>query len=445
MGIVTVLYRWLFERLPRVFSAFFLLFAAAYYILAFPWLAYGAGPWIAAKLVRGSRIAEALQWLSPVQILSALFTVAFALTGFILAYGLAAYAYRFARGKRPRTYPRIEAVEALYSVPPGALDRYQRIGIILAGGGAKGAYQAGSLTAIYEFLSAQRALNKVKMIASTSIGSWNALFWLGDAMQASSPCGIQQWWTSVDVPSIIQPWPYIPTRQNFFLSTDPWREQCDSLFGKDTEAGKRLMQHVAAPDDEGSMHFYFTRSNVARARLEGTTNHRGVYNAAPNMRAKRPRPPLEPGAFDFASSTADLKFAVFSSMDLPPLFRYTQRQDQYFEDGGVVENLPIRFGTEIENCDLLFILPLNATFAQAVNQTSVILRLYRVMDVRQGVLERNAFRPDLPLQRACRAAHGAGGSRRNAGQPEIPNRYRRCFVARTAGIRSESRRPLERG
>jgi hypothetical protein len=62
------------------------------------------------------------------------------------------------------------------------------------------------------------------------------------------------------------------------------------------------------------------------------------------------------------------------------------------EDGGVVDNLPIRFGTEIEGCDLLFILPLNATFEQEVNMHSVARRLFRVMDVRQGVLERNSFK-----------------------------------------------------
>ncbi|MCB0287727.1 MAG: patatin-like phospholipase family protein, partial [Calditrichaeota bacterium] len=53
-----------------------------------------------------------------------------------------------------------------------------RIGIINAGGGAKGAYQAGALKAIYEFLEENNALDKVKMIAGTSIGSWNSMFWL---------------------------------------------------------------------------------------------------------------------------------------------------------------------------------------------------------------------------------------------------------------------------
>jgi len=348
---------------------------------------------MATKLVRGSDVAEVLRWISPVQVLSAFFTIGFALLGFILAYGLAAYVYGLLRSKPSRSYPRIEATaEPQGPAPAGLLDRYHRIGIILAGGGAKRAYQAGALKGIHEFLSAQGALNKVKMIAGTSIGSWNALFWLADAIQPSCPCSIQQWWTGVDVPSIIQPWPYLPSRQNFFLSTDPWKEIFDSLFGEDTEAGKRLMQHITAPDEDRSVHFYFTRSNVAKARLEFTTNHRGVGKVTANMPAARPRPPVQAGTFDLASNINDIKFAVFSSMDLPPLFRYTERQNQYFEDGGVVDNLPIRFGTEIENCDLLFILPLNATFAQAVNQTSIVHRMYRVMDVRQGVLERNAFK-----------------------------------------------------
>ncbi len=58
----------------------------------------------------------------------------------------------------------------------------------------------------------------------------------------------------------------------------------------------------------------------------------------------------------------------------------------------MVDNLPIQFGTEIEKCDLLFILPLNATFSRTVNHRFIIKRLLRVMDVRQGVLERNAFK-----------------------------------------------------
>ena len=37
-------------------------------------------------------------------------------------------------------------------------------------------------------------------------------------------------------------------------------------------------------------------------------------------------------------------------------------------------------------------LPLNASFEAPVNQTSITQRLFRVMDVRQGVLERNSLK-----------------------------------------------------
>lgn len=391
MKIIILFYQWLLVRVPRQFSALLILFATLYYVFAFSWLAYQAGPRLAARLVRASNVGDVLRWVSPVQVLSASFTVAFAVFGIVLAYSLAAWSYRLTRSKRPPTYPLIEASEQNFPVDEGLLDRYQRIGIILAGGGAKGAYQAGSLTAIYQFLAAQDAMKKVKMIAGTSIGSWNALFWLADAIKPDCKCSIERWWTAMDVPSLIQPWPYLPLRQNFFLSTDPWREQFDSLFGQRTDMGQRLMRHVVDLQSD-SLHFYFTRSNVAKARLEFTTNHHGIGIVPPNMPAVRPRPPVQPGTYDFASNLNDIKFAVFSSMDLPPLFRYTKRHDQYFEDGGVVENLPVRFGTEIEHCDLLFILPLNATFAEPVNHDSILRRFYRVMDVRQGVLERNAFK-----------------------------------------------------
>ena len=41
---------------------------------------------------------------------------------------------------------------------------------------------------------------------------------------------------------------------------------------------------------------------------------------------------------------------------------------------------------------MLFILPLNASFAQRPDQRSIVKRLFRVIDVRQGVLERNSFK-----------------------------------------------------
>lgn len=273
------------------------------------------------------------------------------------------------------------------------LDRYRSIGIILAGGGAKGAYQAGALKAIHDFIGKYKAHDKVRMIAGTSIGSWNAMFWLADLMDsAGHGNSLEEWWSNLSLLGLIRPTLYVPGLRNYFLSPKPWWRSFETLFMVDAAASAKLKQHIEEPDAPGSMHFYFTRSNVQRARLEVTTNRCDLASLPPNLPARAWTPGARRVEGDVAKNISDLRDAVFSSMDLPPLFRYTRLKDQYYEDGGVIENLPIQFGTEAEHCDLLFILPLNATFSREVSQRSIVKRLWRVMDVRQGVLERNSFK-----------------------------------------------------
>ena len=88
--------------------------------------------------------------------------------GVILSYNLAAAVYRALRGS-----PRVTVHEP-QTAQTGVPSRinYRRIGLILAGGGAKGAYQAGAMRAIWEFLEARGALDRVCMVAGTSIGAW---------------------------------------------------------------------------------------------------------------------------------------------------------------------------------------------------------------------------------------------------------------------------------
>ncbi|MFN2456347.1 MAG: hypothetical protein ABR577_19290 [Pyrinomonadaceae bacterium] len=111
-----------------------------------------------------------------------------------------------------------------------------------------------------------------------------------------------------------------------------------------------------------------------------------------NLRDRGSREAVSKDTYDIAENLNQIREGVFCSMDIPPLFEYTSMNNGVFEDGGVIDNLPIRFGTEIEECDLLFILPLNASFETEVNHRSVFKRLARVMDIRQGVLERNSFK-----------------------------------------------------
>lgn len=330
------------------------------------------------------------------------------LIGILISYNLAGWIYRWAR-KRPSV-----GIQGPTQDMPGEgtrLNAFEKVGIILAGGGAKGAYQAGAMKAIYEFLEQNNALHKVRMIAGTSIGSWNAMFWLAGMVKPPAPGGRsahEEWWRTINISQIVEFAPYVPLWHNRFLFVTPWRETFRQLFVETAESRSRLARLFvpAGSAENPPIHYYFTRSNVERGYLEFSTNWPGIQSLTrPNLRTADPSD-TEPiarcdtyeiitGGEQIRDALGRTERAVFASMDLPPLFPYARLQgnmEKWFEDGGVVDNLPVWFGTQVEQCDLLIILPLNASFAEPVNFTSITKRLFRVMDVRQGVLERNSLK-----------------------------------------------------
>jgi predicted acylesterase/phospholipase RssA len=416
---VLVPFHWLFVRLPKPFSLPLLGFTSLYFFFLFPLLVNASaylviyltklakfyllsltsGHGILAWLVSGT---AGLIFVDIVLIISALLTLLFAVAGILMSHWVAAKIYKIYRRFSATPFKPFVPVHP-QAQPNGdgvnnPLARYKKIGIILSGGGAKGAYQAGAMRAIYEFLEEHNAHTKVQMIAGTSIGSWNALFWLADLIksQTDGPGPLEQWWRQVNVQNIILPIRYVPTRQNYLLSNQPWRDNFDAVF-IGTAAGQRLLYHAQQPYADDAIRFYFTHSNIGKAHLAFTTNRGEWESVTPNL--PRSRPVVAPGTYVVVNDANDesrtlekIRTGVFSSMDIPPLFPYTSINDEFFEDGGVIDNLPIRFGTEIEECDLLFILPLNASFERTVDQRSLIRRLARVTEIRQGVLERNSFK-----------------------------------------------------
>ena len=319
--------------------------------------------------------------------------------GAIAMYNVAALAYR-------RTRRRPAVVEVMLTEPERGggrrLDRFERIGIVLAGGGAKGAYQAGAMRAIHEFLEENNALDRVCMISGTSIGSWNSMFWLAGLVKPPSPdarSAHENWWRALNLSRTVEFDTYWPFRANHFVRATPWMETFEDIFIHNDAVKQHLARLFTDPNPP---HFYFTRSNVGRGILEFSTNYRDLkLRTKKSLKTGREQPLVSRGRYEIIngpsleSSIAKMRDAVFTSMDLPPLFPYMYRAEDpghYYEDGGVVDNLPVWFATNVEECDLLFILPLNASFEEPVNQTSIVNRLFRVMDVRQGVLERNSMK-----------------------------------------------------
>jgi NTE family protein len=276
-----------------------------------------------------------------------------------------------------------------------------RIGIILAGGGAKGAFQAGAMKAIYEFLEENNGLDKVKMIAGTSIGSWNSMFWMAGLIKGpgrGQMSAHERWWKEVRLNRVIAFAPYVPFTKNYFLYTTPWQQTFKAIFN-DTPAIQTALRERLFQNPQQALHFYLTRSNVESGRLEFATNNITLPEMTrPKAKQGGSEPIIPRSQYELIEDKEGIdvlermQTAVFASMDLPPLFQYMNIEDELFEDGGVVDNLPVRFATAVEKCNLLFILPLNASFESPADQKSLVKRLQRVMDVRQGVLERESMK-----------------------------------------------------
>ncbi|MDP2481480.1 MAG: patatin-like phospholipase family protein [Candidatus Palauibacterales bacterium] len=269
--------------------------------------------------------------------------------------------------------------------PPDVDDTELRIGIVLSGGGARGVYQAGALLALREFLAREGVLPYVRAIAGTSIGAWNAMFWLTNHVEDG---GLEGWWRAAEPARLIEPAHWIPGLRNYVLRNRPWRRSFGPLFG--SSLGPILAG--------GPPWLYFTRTNVDRARVEVATNRDPSYRyhrVAPSGRGYVPVAPVvnpDLGRYRVATGPS-LREAVFTSMDVPPLFpRVHGPRGVAYEDGGVLDNLPIRYTTRFEGCNLLFIFPLHASFERAHSERSILRRLGRVLEVRQGALERGALR-----------------------------------------------------
>lgn len=408
MKIIGFIVAWL-RRIPIRFTVLFLLFLLVYLFLAAWWvsIATDASGTEAVEQLFGLTTFSPLSFLAVAKVVGAAVIVILVIAvGILFAYNLSAFLYRRIR-RRHRLAVRAPLKPT--TGDGGMLDEFRKIGIILAGGGAKGAYQAGAMRAIYEFLEANNALHKVKMIAGTSIGSWNAMFWIAGLVKpgpnGKSPH--EDWWRSIGVSRIVDFDYYLPFWRNHFLRPAPWRETFRKIFIQTPEV-RNTLARLFVPQDgdqDPDVHYYFTRANVETGKLKFATNWPGLAKrtrpkfGSPDPGAREPA--VDPdtyeivGGDDVTQALERTGLAVFASMDLPPLFPYMQikvDRTEWFEDGGVIDNVPIRFGTEIEGCDLLFVLPLNASFAEDVNRNSVAKRLFRVMDVRQGVLERNAFK-----------------------------------------------------
>lgn len=375
----------IFVRLPLGFLVPFIGLLAAWTLLLKPIIELLRLPWPKPDPIPSLWEGIWSVW-NLYHIVFAFLTVVVYATGIIAIYNLSVGVNWLA--VRWKLKPVSHAVARPYRPPsPNANNPFKdkRIGIVLAGGGAKGAFQAGAMKAIYRYLAERNALDNVKAIAGTSIGAWNALFWLADLIEAETggePGILKTWWKSIRLRALVAPSWYVPGLRNAFFKTAPWEQNFDALFG---QAG--VAEHL----HQSRIHFYLVRHRVDTGTLACTTNNQNALECFDRTARVSVTVLPRPDELKKAAFLEGVKTGVFASMDLPPLFPYIRIGKNFYEDGGVIDNLPIMFPA-MEGCEIIFVLPLNADFNAAPDHRSVTRRFLRILDVRQGALEQNSLK-----------------------------------------------------
>ena len=198
--------------------------------------------------------------------------------------------------------------------------------LVLQGGGALGAYQAG----VYERL-AEAALEP-DWIAGISIGAINAALIAGNAPQRRV-ARLREFWERVAVP--VQPWWGIPVEHD-------WSAGYALAFGLPGFFSPRVPPAAwAAPGSDGAISFYDTAP--LRATLQELVDFERI-NRGP-MR-------LSVGAVEvcsgnsrwFDSAHEPLRVEhVLASAALPPGFPPVSIDGVAYWDGGIVSNTPLQF------------------------------------------------------------------------------------------------------
>ena len=217
---------------------------------------------------------------------------------------------------------------------------YHTVALVLQGGGALGAYQAG----VYEAL--EQAGRRPNWVAGISIGALNAAIIAGNAPERRVE-RLREFWQTICQPPLLPPLPLLPA-----LTGMAW--PAAALTGMSSLAAWRAMT-------EGQAGFFLPRLPPAGLQLEPGPGNASFYDTAPlratlerlvdfdrvndarAMRVSVGAVNVRTGNFAYFDNTQGRLRAehFMASGALPPGFPAVEIDGEFYWDGGMVSNTPL--------------------------------------------------------------------------------------------------------
>ncbi len=217
----------------------------------------------------------------------------------------------------------------------------KKIGLALAGGGARGAYQIGAWKALIEL----GIIDKISAYSGASVGSLNAvLFAMGDFELAKNV------WLSLDKDSLFNVEKQIfkrlyHERLNFFnrgvFSTKKLEKLIDETVAFEKIKDKEIYVATTYLGGENSTFFDLLNTNY---KHYFKADNQIAYHSLSNL------------------SNEKIKQVMLASCAIPVVFRPVTIDNETFYDGGILDNTPYQPLIDA-GCDLIIVIDLfKATF-----------------------------------------------------------------------------------
>ncbi len=210
-----------------------------------------------------------------------------------------------------------------------------KVGLALGGGGARGSYQIGVLRALEE----AGILHHIEHISGTSIGAINTLMVMA----------------KLSYERMIEIWEMIHNSDIYGHKLEKLKFDKVGLFSLKEMYDKLCEQVSLSEIRESKVQGYVTAARIKkRSMIDQVLLHR-----------------MEKEVFHL-NDVEDPHKAVLASASIPVLFGSTEIDDQFYVDGGTIDNCPIRPLIE-QGCDIIIAVPIDGRFHHKTYQDDDIL------------------------------------------------------------------------